>query len=180
VAHDGQVAAQLGCLVGAVAGGGSRSDDRDGVAGELTQVVRSADPQADGFAAAFVEGAGVAECAELGGPFGVAGDDEADAAGGGLLKHLGGVDAAELLGEREAPVGLDVARGLEVVADLAGAELADQAGDAEVSGLDGPAEGDAGEPVNVVDVGAGGAHARPPHSRSRSGSWMTSRRLSGA
>ncbi|WP_229662558.1 hypothetical protein [Nocardioides phosphati] len=53
---------------------------------------------------------------------------------------------------------LHLAGGLEVVEDLDGAELVDQPGDAEVAGLDGTAQLDAGQPVGVVDVGVRGAH----------------------
>ncbi|MBU2698911.1 hypothetical protein CCO04_27885 [Pimelobacter sp. 30-1] len=37
---------------------------------------------------------------------GLAGDDEADAFGGGLFEHLVGVDVVELLAEREGSVAL--------------------------------------------------------------------------
>lgn len=109
--------------------------------------MRSADPQPDGFAAGIVQCAGVAERSELAGPLGIAGDDEPDAARACLLEDLGGVYTAEFLGEREAPVVLYPAGGLSVVQDLAGAELADQPGDAQVAGLDGTAQLDAGQPV---------------------------------
>jgi hypothetical protein len=155
VAHVREVSAQLGRLFGAVAGGGTGPDDSDRVAGELTQVVRAADPQADGFAAAIVQCAGVAECAELGRPLGIAGDDEPDAPTGGLLEDLAGIDVGELVADGEAPEILYLAGGLEVVQDLDGAELADQPGDAQVAGLDGTAQLDAGQPVGV---GVRGAH----------------------
>lgn len=47
---------------------------------------------------------------------------------------------------------------LEVVEDLDGAELVDQHGDAEVAGLDGTAQLDAGQPVGEADFGVRGAH----------------------
>src|SRR3546814_10396235 len=50
------------------------------------------------------------------------------------------------------------AGGLEVGEYLGGAKLVDQPGDAEVAGLDGTAQLDAGQPVGVVDVGVRGAH----------------------
>lgn len=120
--------------------------------------MRSADPQPDGFAAAIVQCAGVAERSELAGPLGIAGDDEPDAASTCLLEDPAGIDVGELVADGEAPVILYLAGGLEVVEDLDGPELADQPGDAQVAGLDGTAQLDAGQPVGVVDVGVRGAH----------------------
>jgi hypothetical protein len=47
---------------------------------------------------------------------------------------------------------LHLAGVLQVVEDRSGAELADQAGDAEVAGFDGATQLDASQPVDVVDV----------------------------
>ena len=176
VAHGREVPAQLGGLMRSVVRRGARPHYGHDVGCELVELSRSPDPESDGFAAAVVQCAGAAQARELVGPLGIAGDDEPDAAAGGLLEDLAGIDVGELVADGEAPVVLHLAGGLEVVEDLAGTELADQAGDAQVAGLDDAAQLDASQPV--VDVGVRGAHSGPPHSRSRSGSWMTSRRLS--
>ena len=95
----------------------------------------------------------VAKRSELAGPLGVTRGDEANAAIGGLLEDPAGVDVDELLAEREGPVTLDVGR-LQVAEYLAGTDLADQDCNAEVTGFDGVAEFDAGEPLGLEVAGA--------------------------
>nr|WP_257424471.1 hypothetical protein [Nocardioides carbamazepini] len=158
VAHGREVPAQLRRLMCAVACRGARPNHGHRVSCEPVQVAGSPDPQPDWFAAAIVQCAGATQAREAVGPLGIAGDDEPDAPLDGLLEDLAGIDVGELVADGEAPVILYLAGGLEVVEDLDGAELADQPGDAQVAGLDGTAELDAGQPVGVVDVGVRGAH----------------------